>query len=144
MREHLEREIGPLQTGAALPTTTSDSEWVRLPKPGALCPLTGLSRTSLYSLCQQGEIKSIVLRSPGAKRGIRLIKRESLLAYVSVLLLVLSNALLAANWFIFACGLALLTMIRLRTRIEEEKLLERFGDEYRHYKERTGAFFPRW
>jgi protein-S-isoprenylcysteine O-methyltransferase Ste14 len=64
--------------------------------------------------------------------------------YVSVLLLVLSNALLAANWFIFACALALLTMIRLRTRIEEEKLLVRFGDEYRHYKERTGAFFPRW
>jgi protein-S-isoprenylcysteine O-methyltransferase Ste14 len=63
--------------------------------------------------------------------------------YVCVLLLVLSYALLAANWFIFACGLALLTMIALRTRIEEAKLLERFGDEYRRYKERTGAFFPR-
>jgi hypothetical protein len=62
---------------------------------------------------------------------------------VSVLLSVLSYALLAANWFIFACGLALLTMIALRTRIEEAKLLERFGVEYRRYKERTGAFFPR-
>ena len=63
--------------------------------------------------------------------------------YVSVLILVLSNALLAANWFIFGCGLVLLTMISLRTRIEERKLMERFGDEYRRYKERTGAFFPR-
>jgi protein-S-isoprenylcysteine O-methyltransferase Ste14 len=64
--------------------------------------------------------------------------------YGSLLLSVLSNALVAANWFIFACGLALLTMISLSTHIEEEKLLERFGDEYRHYKERTGAIFPRW
>jgi len=31
----------------------------------------------------------------------------------------------------------------LRTRIEEGKLLERFGGEYRRYMERTGAFFPR-
>src|SRR5262249_39596736 len=38
--------------------------------------------------------------------------------YVSVFLSVLSGALLAANWFIFGCGLFLLTMITLRTRIE--------------------------
>jgi len=64
--------------------------------------------------------------------------------YVNAMLLALSCALVAANWFIFACGLALLAMISLRTPIEEQKLLERFGDEYRHYKEHTGAFFPRW
>jgi protein-S-isoprenylcysteine O-methyltransferase Ste14 len=63
--------------------------------------------------------------------------------YVSVLLSVLSYALLAANWFIFASGLVLFTMMVLRTRIEEGKLLERFGEEYRRYMERTGAFFPR-
>jgi protein-S-isoprenylcysteine O-methyltransferase Ste14 len=63
--------------------------------------------------------------------------------YVSVLLLVLSCAMLAANWFIFGCGLALFAMMSLRTRIEEGKLVERFGDEYRRYTERTGAFFPR-
>jgi protein-S-isoprenylcysteine O-methyltransferase Ste14 len=64
--------------------------------------------------------------------------------YVSVLLLVLSCAMLAANWFIFGCGLALFAMMSLRTRIEEEKLVERFGDEYHRYRERTGAFLPRW
>ncbi len=63
--------------------------------------------------------------------------------YVSALLLVVSCALLAANWFIFVCALALFTMMARRTRIEEEKLAERFGDEYHRYRERTGAFFPR-
>jgi protein-S-isoprenylcysteine O-methyltransferase Ste14 len=63
--------------------------------------------------------------------------------YLSVLLHVGSCALVAANWFIFASGLAMFTMMVLRTRIEEGKLIERFGDEYRRYRQRTGAFFPR-
>jgi protein-S-isoprenylcysteine O-methyltransferase Ste14 len=63
--------------------------------------------------------------------------------YVSVLLLAVSCAMLTANWFILASGLAAFTMMVLRTRIEEGKLLERFGGEYRRYMERTGAFFPR-
>jgi protein-S-isoprenylcysteine O-methyltransferase Ste14 len=63
--------------------------------------------------------------------------------YVSVLLLVVSCAMLAANWFIFGCGLVLFAMMALRTRIEEGKLVERFGVEYHRYVERTGAFFPR-
>jgi protein-S-isoprenylcysteine O-methyltransferase Ste14 len=63
--------------------------------------------------------------------------------YVSVLLQVVSCAMLAANWFIFVSGLALFTMMALRTRIEEGKLAERFGDDYRCYMERTGAFSPR-
>ena len=64
--------------------------------------------------------------------------------YVSVAILISGSALLAANLFIFGCGLALLTLIALRTRIEERNLIERFGDEYRRYIERTGGFFPRW
>jgi protein-S-isoprenylcysteine O-methyltransferase Ste14 len=63
--------------------------------------------------------------------------------YVCVALSQAGCALLTANWFVFGCGLAQLTMIGLRTRIEEEKLVARFGDEYRQYMERTGRFFPR-
>jgi protein-S-isoprenylcysteine O-methyltransferase Ste14 len=63
--------------------------------------------------------------------------------YLSVLLLVVSCSILAANWFIFASGLAVFTLMVVRTRIEEGKLVERFGDEYRRYLERTGGFFPR-
>jgi len=63
--------------------------------------------------------------------------------YVSALFLALSSALLAANGVIFACGLTVFAMMALRTRIEETKLVERFGDDYRRYMEQTGAFFPR-
>jgi len=31
-----------------------------------------------------------------------------------------------------------------QVRIEEARLVERFGDEYRKYMQRTGRFLPRW
>jgi protein-S-isoprenylcysteine O-methyltransferase Ste14 len=34
-------------------------------------------------------------------------------------------------------------MLRARTALEEERLVARFGDDYRRYMERTGRFFPR-
>jgi protein-S-isoprenylcysteine O-methyltransferase Ste14 len=64
--------------------------------------------------------------------------------YVVVALSFVGNALAAANWFIFLSGALALGLIVMRTRIEEEKLLERFGDEYRAYRQRTGRFFPRF
>ncbi len=63
--------------------------------------------------------------------------------YVSGALAVLANALAAANWFLFLTGAPVLTLLAIRTRIEEAKLIERFGDAYRSYMERTGRFFPR-
>lgn len=53
-----------------------------------------------------------------------------------------SKALLTANWLIGLLGLAALTMLVARTRVEEAKLAERFGEEYRAYAGRTGKFFP--
>jgi protein-S-isoprenylcysteine O-methyltransferase Ste14 len=64
--------------------------------------------------------------------------------YVSVLLLVCGAALLAANWFIGVCGLLVFALQAIRTRIEERKLVERFGEEYRLYMKRTGRFAPRF
>jgi protein-S-isoprenylcysteine O-methyltransferase Ste14 len=52
--------------------------------------------------------------------------------------------LMTANGFIGLIGTAVIAMLVYRTRTEEAKLIERFGDEYRSYRERTGAFFPRW
>ncbi len=63
--------------------------------------------------------------------------------YTSYFALALSLFLLTANWFI---GLALLTLSILlasRVRREEALLLERFGDEYQAYMQRTGRFLPR-
>lgn len=64
--------------------------------------------------------------------------------YGSMAVLVLGNALVAANWFLLFMGGVVLALIALRTSIEEERLLARFGDAYRVYMARTGRFVPRW
>jgi protein-S-isoprenylcysteine O-methyltransferase Ste14 len=51
---------------------------------------------------------------------------------------------ITASGLLLAIGLAAFVLLALRTPIEERKLLERFGDEYREYMSRTGPFWPRW
>jgi protein-S-isoprenylcysteine O-methyltransferase Ste14 len=63
--------------------------------------------------------------------------------YGSVALFVLGIAMMAANWFILLAGVAVLSLLVLRTRKEEENLVARFGDAYRVYMDSTGRFFPR-
>jgi protein-S-isoprenylcysteine O-methyltransferase Ste14 len=63
--------------------------------------------------------------------------------YVTVLLLVLAVTLLAANWFIGLCGLVVFVSQVIRTPIEERKLIEKFGDQYRGYMATAGKFFPK-
>ena len=64
--------------------------------------------------------------------------------YVSFALAILANSLVTANWFIFATGAAAFLLIVIRTKKEEENLIERFGDEYRRYIKATGRFWPRF
>ncbi len=54
-----------------------------------------------------------------------------------------SLSLLTANWLLALLGAGVMTMLAIRSRVEEAKLIERFGDEYRAYARRTGKFFPR-
>ena len=63
--------------------------------------------------------------------------------YDCMALLILGISLLAANWFLFVAGCLVVLLIVIRTRTEEEKLLARFGDDYRAYILRTGRFVPR-
>jgi protein-S-isoprenylcysteine O-methyltransferase Ste14 len=63
--------------------------------------------------------------------------------YVSAALLTVGISLIAANWFLIVTGVAVMCLLIVRTRIEEENLLARFGDSYRMYMERTGRFLPR-
>jgi protein-S-isoprenylcysteine O-methyltransferase Ste14 len=63
--------------------------------------------------------------------------------YDSAALLVLGASLIAANWFLFAAGIALFCLFVMRTRTEEKNLLARFGESYQAYVDRTGRFFPR-
>ena len=63
--------------------------------------------------------------------------------YVAAALAYAGNALATGNWFIALAGIATLVVVVLRTPIEEAKLGERFGDDYRRYVTRTGRFIPR-
>jgi hypothetical protein len=56
--------------------------FVRLPRPGTLCPFTGLSRTQMYLLCKTGKVKSFSLKRKGTARGCRLIDAQSLIAVI--------------------------------------------------------------
>ena len=51
-----------------------------------------------------------------------------------------SYAVVSANWFV---GLSTLGLVAARLPKEEEKLIERFGEEYRAYARRTGRLLPR-
>jgi hypothetical protein len=56
------------------------SEWEKLRDANGR---TGLSISELYRLCVTEEIVSVNILKPGKKKGMRLIKRESLDAYIT-------------------------------------------------------------
>ncbi|HUF25038.1 MAG TPA: isoprenylcysteine carboxylmethyltransferase family protein, partial [Vicinamibacterales bacterium] len=63
--------------------------------------------------------------------------------YDSAALLTLGVSLMAANWFLLAAGAVVFGLLIIRTRVEEEHLVARFGDSYLVYTQRTGRFLPR-
>ena len=63
--------------------------------------------------------------------------------YDAVGLAIVGNSLAAANWFVFLTGGLAISLMVVRTRIEERHLMSRFGDPYRAYVARTGQFLPR-
>jgi len=78
-----------LERGRPVFDTTA---WTRLPTPGARCQISSLARTSLAELvtpCARNDyrppVEARVLRRPGAKRGIVLISRASLIDYINKL-----------------------------------------------------------
>ena len=79
---------GPLAAIAPRPVLTTtpvehDSDWVRLPKPGQT--LCGMTRSYLYQLCARGKIRSVTIRQPQNTRGVRLIYRPSIHAFLASL-----------------------------------------------------------
>ena len=75
----------PVQIPSQTPLAPVRPEWVRLPKPGTLCPWTGLSRSKLWEVLQTGKVRNICLRKEGAARGARLIHLAALLGYLDSL-----------------------------------------------------------
>ena len=70
---------------AFLATDLSFAEWIRLPSPRSKCKLTGLARTTLNEVIERGDVRAITVRQPGATRGIKLINKSSLLAWLAKL-----------------------------------------------------------
>jgi protein-S-isoprenylcysteine O-methyltransferase Ste14 len=64
--------------------------------------------------------------------------------YVAFALAVLAYSITTANWFLGLTGLVTAALVLMRTGIEEQKLVERFGVEYVDYMRRTRRFFPRF
>jgi len=63
--------------------------------------------------------------------------------YVCGFLLMISGALIAANWLLFVLAGTVFTLMAIRVHTEEQKLLERFGRPYADYVSKTGKFLPR-
>ena len=66
--------------------------WLRLPRPGARCPVSGLSRTTLAELVRpcarngyRPPVEARLLKRRDARRGVLLISRASLLGFLSEL-----------------------------------------------------------
>ena len=57
--------------------------------------------------------------------------------------LFISFGMMADNWFIALLGILAFIAMAIRTPKEEANLIEKFGDEYRDYMKRTGAFLPK-
>jgi hypothetical protein len=72
--------IGGGAVGA--PQTPIQPAYVRLPRPGQRDSLTGLTRTAIFGLLKAGKVRSVSLRQPGTKRGIRLIDAGSLVSAI--------------------------------------------------------------
>jgi hypothetical protein len=60
-------------------TVNLEPRWLKV---GAAVSYSGISRAVLYRILGEGKIRSSSLRSRGALRGIRLIDRASLDAYI--------------------------------------------------------------
>ena len=43
-------------------------EWLRLPKPGHRCPVSGLCRSYLHTLVRDGKVQTVSIRERGRKR----------------------------------------------------------------------------
>jgi protein-S-isoprenylcysteine O-methyltransferase Ste14 len=65
--------------------------------------------------------------------------------YTSFVFLWTGFLLLSSSWFIGLTGiLGFIWAIVIRTPKEEQMMINRFGDEYVAYMQRTGRYLPRW
>jgi hypothetical protein len=89
----MKKDIGLTIEKVEIPPTNSPTvgapEFLRLPRPGRLCPHTGLSRSYINSLIlpsgangHRPPVKSFVIRKRGARTGVRLVDYQDLRRYI--------------------------------------------------------------
>ena len=84
------QQTNPPTTQPPSGNSTGGPVYIRLPKPGDKCPITGLSRPKLNELILPNErnhysppVASKSLRKAGARKGVRLVLLESLMQYLA-------------------------------------------------------------
>ncbi|MDO8539953.1 MAG: isoprenylcysteine carboxylmethyltransferase family protein [Opitutaceae bacterium] len=63
--------------------------------------------------------------------------------YSAAFILGLAATLLTSNAVVMIAGACMYALLVARSRIEEQRLVEKFGEAYRAYQRRTGRFIPR-
>jgi protein-S-isoprenylcysteine O-methyltransferase Ste14 len=63
--------------------------------------------------------------------------------YMGFVIEAIGVSLIMASWFIGLMAALQWGLLVYRIRTEEEKLCACFGDQYRHYRQGTGRFFPK-
>ena len=75
-----ERQPKPWQT---VPCCSGDTEFMRVPRYGELCPYTGLTRTKILDLIKENKVKAKKLGArDGGHRGLWIVHVPSLLEYL--------------------------------------------------------------
>ncbi len=63
--------------------------------------------------------------------------------YVTTAIVMASATLITSNSLIGIASLIVLSLLMIRTPLEEQMLIERFGEQYTDYMTHTGRFFPK-
>ena len=63
--------------------------------------------------------------------------------YSAALILIVATSLLTSNAIVATGGVVMFALLAARSRVEERRLVEKFGDAYRDYQRTTGRFVPR-
>ena len=63
--------------------------------------------------------------------------------YSAALILVIATTLLTENLVVAVGGFIMFVLMAARSRLEEQRLVEKFGDAYRAYQRETGKFLPK-